>query len=92
MDDDGSVDDAGRPVLKMRHHDHESGLFWEVIERHGTEEPQAEYLLEAWSKARQLELPFVDAPGTVPFAPDTSSDDSSEKKSGKRRSAASAAT
>jgi hypothetical protein len=56
VDDDGKTDDAERPVLKMRHHDYDGGLFFEVCERHGMEEPQTEALLAAYAKARQLEL------------------------------------
>lgn len=46
-------DDLGRPKLKMRKHDHQLGIFKEVIERHKEYAMDAEVLQAAWENCIQ---------------------------------------
>lgn len=57
-DEDGKVkyDDAGRPKLKMRQHDMELGLFWDVIQRHGEKAVEVEVYKPIQAKFRQMLL------------------------------------
>ena len=63
VDDAGKtkIDDYGRPVLRLRLHDHEIGLFTSIIERHGVAAPEAQSIRRLFGDAaRQLLLPFTE--------------------------------
>lgn len=53
-----SSDDSGRPVLKMRGHDVETGFFYEVVERHGEAAVETEVYKGMHQKFSQLLLPW----------------------------------
>lgn len=56
--EDGSpkwkTDDLGRPKLKIRQHDAESGIFFEVIKRHGKEATDFKQVAGMGKKIREL--------------------------------------
>lgn len=58
------VDDAGRPKLRLRHHDYEFGWFVEVAERHGAASQEVQQARAVFDEAGQALFPFA-APAPV---------------------------
>lgn len=61
IDEDGKpvTDDGGRPVLKMRHHDHQIGWFKEIAERHGKHSVEMEQARAMFDEGGQAYFPFL---------------------------------
>ena len=60
LGDEIDYDDAGRPKIKMRKHDHQFGWFDSVVRRHGIHAIEWQQFDEFVRKpAKQLWLPFV---------------------------------
>jgi hypothetical protein len=54
-------DDLGRPKLKMRLHDHQIGVFEEVIRRNKEHAVDAQVVARAWASMKQLEIDWTAA-------------------------------
>jgi hypothetical protein len=52
------LDDAGRPKIKMRLHDAQLGIFYEVVERHGKAAIEAEQYLDVCKEMSQRKFPW----------------------------------
>ncbi len=51
-------DDADRPKLKIRPHDAELGIFYDVVERHGANAMEAQAFFSAHKAMTQLKFPW----------------------------------
>jgi hypothetical protein len=62
-DEEGSVklDDLGRPKIKLRLHDHQVGIFEDVIKRNKQFAVDAQVMARAWTKCRQIEIDWDEA-------------------------------
>lgn len=57
--DEGQIerDDIGRPKIKLRPHCFEIGGFYDIVERHGSNAVEAQAVVDAAAKFREMERP-----------------------------------
>lgn len=51
-------DEYGRPKLRLRKHDAEIGIFYDVVERRGEHAPESMSFEEAYARMTQLSFPW----------------------------------
>jgi hypothetical protein len=70
-------DALDRPKLRLRLHDAQIGVFYDVVEKHGAKAPESRLFADAYRKMVQLSFPFMDeSPDSDD--PDDASDDARE--------------
>jgi hypothetical protein len=60
------MDAIDRPKLKMRRHDHQIGMFTEILRRHGKHSAEHRMVRAVWDEAGQMLLDIGPAPKTQP--------------------------